>query len=29
MFNILFLEPNKKKKQNCELYNGLGWEGQF
>ena len=26
MFNILFLEPNKKKKQNCEYI--MGWAGK-
>ena len=26
VFDILFLDLNKKEKQNLELCNGLGWE---
>ena len=28
-FNILILDLSKNKKQNKELFNELGWEGQY
>ena len=29
VFNILFLDLNKKKKQNKQLCLGLGWDRQY